>query len=368
MIIFNALQTTLSAGIGRSSYGVAKGVYELRKIPFKIVIREEDKELFSFADSDDLIIAKGITNSKKRNFYEQFVLPREVYKKYPNAIIHYPDTIAPIFAKNKVIITVNDLSFKTMRSSFTWKTAMRKNILTDISVRKASKILTISNFAKEEVLKYYKNIDKSKIKAIHIGFDDFSKDIINEKEISQEILNIKKPFILTVSTISPRKNVDGLIKAFNVIKNEITCNLVIAGRDGWMYEEVHKLAEELHLEDRVIFTGGINDEELKFLYKNSKLFIYPSFYEGFGLPPLEAMSFGIPCIVSNKTSIPEVVGEAAILVDPNDIDEMAKAMKNVISDNDLYNKLVKKGFERVKVFSWNKCAENTLKIYNEYSI
>ncbi|AGY76810.1 hypothetical protein [Clostridium autoethanogenum] len=135
-VVFNALQTSLSGGIGRYCYEVSKAIYKQHKIDFKIVIREEDKGLFSFADIEDLIIVEGIKNAKQRNFYEQFKLPKLIYKKYPDAIIHYPDTMAPIFAKNKVIITVHDLAFKSLKDAFTWKTTLWKNFITDLSIKK----------------------------------------------------------------------------------------------------------------------------------------------------------------------------------------------------------------------------------------
>lgn len=366
IIVFNALQTSLSGGIGRYSYELSKSIYELQQVSMKIVIREQDELLFSFAKKEDLIIISGIRNGKSRNYYEQFKLPKKIYKEYPSAIIHYPDTMAPLFSKNKVIITVHDISFKAMANIFTFKTKLWKNTITRLSLRKAYKIVVDTNFTKNEVLKYYSSQYEKKMDVVYCGFNDFSKQPIDENKIKSDVLKLKeKEYILTVSTISPRKNIDGLIKAFDLIKNKVDCKLVIVGKNGWLYESVYKLVEQLNLGDRVVFAGGINDVELGFLYKNAKLFVYPSFYEGFGLPPLEAMSFGTPCIVSNKTSIPEVVGDAAILVNPYGITEMAEAIKNVIIDNNLYCRLHEKGFNRIKKFSWRKCAEDMIKIYNK---
>lgn len=335
-VVFNALQTSLSGGIGRYCYEVSKAIYKQHKIDFKIVIREEDKGLFSFADIEDLIIVEGIKNAKQRNFYEQFKLPKLIYKKYPDAIIHYPDTMAPIFAKNKVIITVHDLAFKSLKDAFTWKTTLWKNFITDLSIKKAHKIIAITEFAKNEILKYYPMVN-DKISVVYNGFNNFSKEPIDVSNINQKILDLKNgKYILTVSTISPRKNIDGLIKAFGLIKDKI-CDykLVIAGKNGWLYENVYKVVSNLGLNDRIIFTGSINDDELKFLYKNASLFVYPSFYEGFGLPPLEAMSYGIPCVVSNRTSIPEVVGDAAIKVNPDNLNELGNKIFKVISNGKL---------------------------------
>ncbi|MBV4417557.1 glycosyltransferase family 4 protein [Clostridium tyrobutyricum] len=367
IVVFNALQTSLSGGIGRYCYELSKSIYQQHKINFKIVIREEDKKLFDFANSENLIIVKNINNGKQRNYYEQFKLPKLIYEKYPNAIIHYPDTMAPLFAKNKIVITVHDLAFKSLKGAFTWKTNLWKNFSTGLSMKKADKIIAITNFAKDEMLKYYPNIH-NKISVVYNGFNDFSKDPIHLNNINKNILNLKDTkYILTVSTISPRKNIDGLIKAFALIKNKINdYKLVIAGKNGWLYESVYKVADELKLNNSVVFTGGVNDDELKSLYKNANIFVYPSFYEGFGLPPLEAMSYGIPCIVSNRTSIPEVVGDAAIKVDPYDLNELGNMIFRIIEDENLCKNLKIKSKDRLTYFSWVNCANKVLDfIYKE---
>lgn len=363
MIIFNALQTSLSGGIGRYSYEVAKGIYKLGQVDFKIVIREQDKERFDFARNEDLIIIKNINNSKQRNYVEQFVLPKLIYKKYPDAIIHYPDTMAPIFSKNKVVITIHDLAFKTLKNEFTLKTRLWKNFITDLSVKKADKIIAITNFTKSEIEKYYPYA-KNKTTVIYNGFNDFSKEPINEKKLRDGFSEIiSNPYILTVSTISPRKNIDGLIKAFNLLKEQIPHNLIIAGKNGWNYEYVFRLVDELKLNDRVWFTGAVTDDELKLLYKNASLFVYPSYYEGFGLPPLEAMACGCPTIVLNESSLPEVVGKGALLVYSSDEDELSKKIKFLLY-NDIYrNYIINEGLDNVKRFSWIETAKKIIEIY-----
>ncbi|ALP91874.1 glycosyl transferase [Clostridium butyricum] len=360
MVVFNALQTSLNAGIGRYSYELSKQLYINNPESIKIVIRNQDRELFDFAEDEDLIIIDGIKNSRDRNWCEQFELPKIIHKKYPEAIVHYPDSMAPLFIKNKVVITVHDLAFKSLKDVFTWKTVLWKNISTYLSVRKANKIIAITNFTKGEILKYYPKVDKNKVSVIYNGFNDFSKEEINEDNLSHIIKSIKKKYLLTVSTISPRKNIDGLIKAFNIIKDDIEENLVIAGNKGWMCEDIYKLVDELKLNDRVIFTGKVNEDELKYLYKNAKLFTYLSFYEGFGLPPLEAISYGIPCIVSNTSCIPEVVGDSAVKVDPNDILMISKSVKKLLLHK--CEKIFKITHENIGKFSWQKCAEETFKL------
>ena len=358
MIVFNALQTSLNGGIGRYSYELAKELYETNNNDIKLVIREEDLEKFSFVKEEDLVIAKNIKNSKERNIYEQFKLPKIINKKYPNAIIHYPDTMAPLLAKNPVVITVHDLAFKSVSGAFTWKQGIWKNIVTDLSIKKAKKIIAITKFTKTEIEKHYPKVDSSKVSVIYNGFNDFSNEDIDKDKIGCKIKDLNKPYILTVSTISPRKNIDGLIKAFNEIKDKVEENLVIAGGNGWMYEQVYSLVDELNLGDRVKFTGRINDEELKWLYKNTKVFAYISFYEGFGLPPLEAKTYDVPCLVSNKASLPEVVGENAMLVEPSDINMISQGLLEILNGNKI--NIDKKYLTK---FSWRKCAKDLKKVY-----
>lgn len=356
MIVFNALQTTLSGGIGRYAYELSKALYSIED-DIKIVIRKEDKELFNFASEDDLIIIENINSGAKRNIYEQFKLPFLIKKMYPNAVLHYPDSMAPLLSRNKVVITVHDIAFKTLTDVFTWKTKLWKNFATSLSLKKANKIIAISQYTKKEIVKYYGSKYESKIDVIYNGFNDFSNEEINLKNVRNNILNLKdNKYILTVSTISPRKNIDGLIKAYNNIEGKKDYKLVIAGAYGWLYEDVIKLVDYLKLKDNVIFTGKINDDELKYLYKNCDLFTYLSFYEGFGLPPLEAMSYGKTCIVSNTSSLPEVIGEAGVMVNPYDLNEI---ITNI--NKELKNKSISIGNieNNISKFSWKYCSQRT---------
>ena len=179
MIIFNALQTGLNGGIGRYSYELSKQLYSDSSLDIKLVVREQELEKFNFAKKEDLIIVKNIYNSRDRNIYEQFKLPKLIYKKYPDAIVHYPDSMAPLLSKNKVIITVHDLAFKAMNNIFTWKSKLWKNFVTAISIRKAYKIIAISDYTKKEIVRYFGNEYERKTEVIYNGFNDFSKEEIN---------------------------------------------------------------------------------------------------------------------------------------------------------------------------------------------
>ena len=358
--ILNALQTSLSGGIGRYSYELSKSLYEKEKSNIKIVIREEDKKDFLFAKDEDLIIVKNIKSGIHRNIYEQIILPFKARKINKKAILHYPDSMAPLLALNDVVITVHDLAFKTLKGAFTWKTALWKKIITPLSIIKAKKVVAITEFAKSEIYTHYRKIAKDKVVVVYNGFNNLNveKNYRNEVIKNEKLkLNIDKPYILTVSTISPRKNIDGLIKAFNIIKDKTECNLIVGGKNGWLYESVYETVENLNLKERVIFTGSVTDYELSQMYKNCALFVYPSFYEGFGLPPLEAMSYNKKCAVSNSTSIPEVVGSAGIYFDPSKVEDIAEKLLLALNrdiDVNLIHSVLNK-------FSWEKCADGVIK-------
>jgi glycosyltransferase involved in cell wall biosynthesis len=178
--------------------------------------------------------------------------------------------------------------------------------------------------------------------------------------------HLPESFILFVGTIEPRKNVDGLIRAFHHLRSKYGVNdtaLVIAGGSGWLYEQTLALIRELQLEQHVILVGRIVDEELHKLYVSARCHVHAAHYEGFGLPPLEAMACGTPTIVSNVSSLPEVVGDAALLVDPSNWEEIAVAIHRLLSDDQLHAELREKGLQRARYFSWESAAHRTLEVY-----
>ncbi|MCK5332349.1 glycosyltransferase family 4 protein, partial [Candidatus Parcubacteria bacterium] len=185
-----------------------------------------------------------------------------------------------------------------------------------------------------------------------------------------EKYNLPKKFILYLGTIEPRKNITGIIRAFEKLKvghfkmssTVKDCKLVIAGSKGWLCQDVFNLAMNSVVADDIFFTGFVDDEDKAILYKLAEIFVYPSFYEGFGFPPLEAMQNKTPVITSNVSSLPEAVGGAAIMVDPYNINELERAIENLLSDENLKNNITQKGIEQTKKFSWSRCAEETLAI------
>jgi glycosyltransferase involved in cell wall biosynthesis len=178
--------------------------------------------------------------------------------------------------------------------------------------------------------------------------------------------SLPQRFILFVGTIEPRKNVARLIEAFADLRSAISdLRLVIGGAKGWFYEDVFARVEELGLEDEVLFPGYLPASELPLWYNAAELFVYPSLYEGFGLPPLEAMACGTPVVTANTSSLPEVVGDAGLAVDPLDIEGLAEAMKQVLGDDSLQQEMKVRGLRRARGFSWAKTAQETVQVYRQ---
>jgi len=227
-----------------------------------------------------------------------------------------------------------------------------------------------SESTKEDLVNLY-GIEPKKIKVIYSGVGEQFRIKNLELRIKQKIkkkYNLPDKFILYFGTIEPRKNLVGLIKAFELINPKFNLpaggqklKLVIAGAKGWLYQDIFRAAKESKYSREIIFTGFVEEADKPYLYNLAELFVYPSFFEGFGFPPLEAMACGLPTIVSYGSSLPEAVGQAALMVDSSNVDEMAWVMEMALTDNDLRKRLIEKGIAQANKFSWPKCAKETLK-------
>ena len=227
-------------------------------------------------------------------------------------------------------------------------------------------IITVSEYSKEDIIKAF-NFPREKIYVTYLASEDIYKpyDKTLSKLIIEKNYSIKGEYILYIGGFSPRKNILGLLDSFSMLlprlKKDI--KLVIAGSKGKSYDIYIKRAQDLHIEDKVIFPGFISMNHIPFMYNACELFVYPSFYEGFGLPPIEAMACGVPVITSNVTSIPEIVKDSTVLVNPYDINELSEKMYDVLHDNALRHSLIKKGLKRASSLTWDNTAANTLTAY-----
>ncbi len=277
--------------------------------------------------------------------------------------------LAPLSSGCKRVTTFHDLSYIRFKELFSW----RRNAWHKFQIRPSDwsnlsdKIIAVSQSTKKDLIEKY-DLPSIKIRVIYSGTSD---TVFRPPEDEMEAFKIKNnlpdKFILFLGKLEPRKNIPGLIRAFNLLKdsNEFEdLALVIVGSEGWLYDNIYREAKASRYKDRIIFKNYIKDEDRKFYYSLASVFVYPSFFEGFGFPPLEAMACGTPVITSFNSSLPEVVGEGGILVDPNGVVDISMAIKNVLTDVGLREVLVRKGIERAQVFVWNKCARETLDLLN----
>ncbi|MFX0210075.1 MAG: glycosyltransferase family 4 protein, partial [Candidatus Hodarchaeota archaeon] len=239
---------------------------------------------------------------------------------------------------------------------------------TRILLKRADLIITPSNYMKNEIIRFLK-IPGEKIRVVYHGVSKCflpKNDTILISRIIKKY-HIMTPYILFVGTFHKNKNLIRLLKAFRELKlsSKLQHQLVLAGGKGQLNQDIVQTIKELKIEDVVSLPGYVSDEDLPILYNGSDLFVFPSVFEGFGMPVLEAMACGVPVISSNFCSLPEVVGNASLLVDPLNVDLLAGAMHRILSNEELRNELIKKGLERVKQFTWEKTAKETIEIYRE---
>ncbi len=273
-----------------------------------------------------------------------------------------PTHYSPPFALCPQVISILDLSYKHFPKLFGKSDLFKLNTWGGYSVRRASRIITISNSAKSDIIKEY-GIPEAKITVAYLGVKDVKKSNMTKKEILERY-SVEEPFILSVGTLQPRKNIVRLVEAFAKLKNT-KLNLIVIGRKGWKFEEIFAAPEKFGVKDRVRFLENVSDEELPWFYESAEIFVLPSLYEGFGLPILEAMRYGCPVLASNVSSLPEAGGEAAVYFDPENVIDIAEKMEKVLSDKKLADDMIKKGFEQVKKFSWEKSAREVLEVLEE---
>jgi glycosyltransferase involved in cell wall biosynthesis len=265
----------------------------------------------------------------------------------------------PLKTRTKTLSVIHDLNFEHHPEHL--PLALRKFYCKYFPkfAQKANRIATVSEFSKKDIIETY-TIKSSKIDVVYNGPNANFKPIADEeKTIVQTKYTTGKPFFLFVGTLHPRKNLINLFKAFNQFKEQSGSDfkLLIVGKKMWWTTEVEKAYQQLEFKDNIIFTGRVAENELYKITASAYALTYVPFFEGFGIPLVEAMSCGVPVITSNITSMPEVVEDAGILVDPKSVNEIAEAMQKITTDNDLRNKLIEKSKVQAQKFSWKKTGD-----------
>ena len=280
-------------------------------------------------------------------------------------IFHSPDFVLPPVRRAKTLVTVHDLSFMRYPQCADANLRAYLNQVVPRSVHRADLVLADSQSTKDDLVELL-GVESDRIEVVYPGVEKRFRPIEDQAHLEEvrKRYNLPPRFILGLGTLQPRKNFARLIEAFADLRFAICdLHLVIAGGKGWLYEEIFATVERLGLEEKVIFPGFVADQDLPALYNLADLFVFPSLYEGFGLPPLEALACGTPVITSDASSLPEVVGEAGLIMEATDVEALAEAMKRVLEDDALRERMIAQGLEQARKFTWEKAAAKLLSLY-----
>lgn len=290
-------------------------------------------------------------------------------RKNPVDVLHVQFT-APPFCPCPVVVSLHDLSFEHLPQTFNRRSRTQLRLTVRHSARRAAHILTLSDHTRRDVIDTY-SIAQDKVTAIPPAAPAHFCPVTDAMELQRvrHTYGINGEYVLSVGSIQPRKNLVRLIKAYAALRDRHTGNrfpkLVLVGKCAWLYDETLRALDETKVRDSVVLTGYVPEADLPVLYSGALCFVYPSYFEGFGLPPLEAMKCGAPVIVGNATSLPEVVGDAGLKVDPFDVSAIASAIEELINNSELRQELKAKGSKRAEMFDWRNTAQQTLKVYEQ---
>lgn len=353
-------------GIGTYTYQLLKGLNEIDYINnYSILSPIDSKDIISYKSNFNLL---NIAKDPKADFWDSVSTLSANNFRVPE-IYHVPQNGVglPLNISSKKTITLHDIIPIRMPETVGEKYLRIFEEEMSSIINSCDGIITVSNFSKEDISLEF-NYPMEKIFVTHLAAEEIYQPINKDycKKILKETYSIDTPFILYVGGFSPRKNILGLIEAYSKLssKKGKEIKLIIIGKKGKSFELYKERAQELSISDCVLFPGFIPLEHMPIFYNSALFLVYPSYYEGFGLPPLEAMACGTPVIASNTTSIPEILGESAVLINPYDIDALGQAIYSLAEDSKQRNKLIEMGLERASSFSWNNTAINTLKAYN----
>ena len=318
---------------------------------------------------------KVLANCPWYSLSEQIKMPW-LLNKFQLDLVHFPHFNVPFLYRRKFIVTIHDLillQFPTVKGT-TLNSVFYKikfwayRFIIWSAIKRAEKIITVSNFTKKELLKYYrKDLADEKITVTYEAGSDWEK---NEKNTDSKDLGILKkygiikPYLLYVGNAYPHKNLERLVLAFSRLNSDQKYQLVLVGKSDYFYQRLQKTIKEKNIKD-VIFPEQISDEILGLIYQRSKVYVFASLYEGFGIPPLEAMSRNVPVISSDHPCMKEILGESAYFFDGEKEESIVVAMKKVLEDEEMRKNLIDKGLQQIKKYSWEKMARETLRVYQK---
>lgn len=314
----------------------------------------------------EAFVYRRIRGPLGRIWYDQIGINGDV-KRLRADLVHYPASVGNLFGVSNMVVTVHDLSFLHDPGWFHHGRAVYFRFAVSRSVHIATRIIAVSQHTADDLVRCL-GVPRERIDVIPNGVDASFRPMEERCEHEdvkaiRKRLNLPQRFVLYVGTLEPRKNLVRLIEAWSSIAGECPHDLVLAGRDGWKVEPIRAAAAASPYAERIHFAGHVARESLPALYNAADAFAYPSLFEGFGIPPLEAMACGTPVLTSNVSSLPEVVDDAAVLVEPTDVDAIAEGLRRLLTDEELRDSLRNKGLARAAHFSWKQTAERTVSAY-----
>jgi glycosyltransferase involved in cell wall biosynthesis len=356
-------QTYRSGGISRYILGL------LHNLPaasdrYRYTAFVSDPRARRHIDRMDVLV-RGAARPWRRILWEQFALP-QVARTASIDILHATAFALPLSYAGASTVTVHDLSFIHFPQTFPLAPRLYLKWATRWSAIRATRVIAVSHSTAEDLVSTF-GIPRAKISVVANGVSpDLKRMPASESGPVCERLGLPHHFILSVGTVQPRKNLASLLRAYALLRRTTTDlpPLVIAGARGWKDTPLFQLVQDLDLTRHVLFAGYVPPHELAYVYSAASLFVYPSLYEGFGLPALEAMACGAPVITADSSSLPEVVGDAGILVAPRDVDGLAASMRQLLADGELARELASRGVERSRLFSWQRTASETIAVYD----
>jgi glycosyltransferase involved in cell wall biosynthesis len=359
-------------GLGRYTEKLIKNLEKVdRKNQYVIFLRQENLDEYIPENGN---FKKVVADLKWYSLDEQLKMPKLI-KEHKIDLMHFPHFNVPVLYRGDFIVTIHDLillRFPTKRATtlgpllYKFKYLAYK-LAINSAVRRAKKVITVSEFTKSDLVNYFK-IKSDKVEVTYEACDGVESGQLSIPEAGfLEKNKINKPYILYVGNAYPHKNLEGLIDAYKNFKekNGYTHQLVLIGKEDYFYRRLKQDAYSTGLlyDNSVVFFGFASQKDLAYLYSRASLYVFPSFIEGFGLPGLEAMSFNLPVISSNTSSLPEILGRAAIYFDPRDRKDMVLKIEKVLNDKDLQVEMKRRGHEQVRKFNWTRCALETLQVY-----
>ncbi|MGD2166306.1 MAG: glycosyltransferase family 1 protein [Anaerolineae bacterium] len=312
----------------------------------------------------DLPVLRSRVDTSKpasRVLWEQLRQPR-VLREIKADLIHGPVFVGPLVAPCPIVTTIHDLSFIRFPRLFRPVNRLYLTTMTRLSARRARRLIAVSEYTARESVELL-SIPREKIKVVYHGVNGAFRPLPDEEVTSfRTRRDLPEQFVVFVGTLEPRKNLVRLIEAFAEVQDG-RHKLVLAGGKGWLCEELFARVEDLGLENDVQFPGYVPNEELPLWYNAAMALVYPSLYEGFGMPVTEAQACGTPVLASNTSSLPEAAGDAALLVDPHDAEAIAAGLRQILSDSALREQLSRRGLEHAQTFSWPRTARETVQVY-----